>query len=96
MRRLKGEPSCYVNGDGAALILVYVDDLLMAGDSTSLDNLTSHIQQRALLKTIGSLTSATPLAFLGRQLTTDGESIHVGMSPNCIADVLKAEGLDKC
>ena len=89
LRRLKGEPNCYVTGDGTALILVYVDVLLTTGEPTTLNKLTTNVQQRALLKTVGTLTTSTPLAFLGRQLTTGGEAINIGVPTTYITDILK-------
>ena len=53
--RLKSEPNVYTNASRDCYIMVYVDDLLVLGDKTTVDSIFEAIQKQVLLKHIGYL-----------------------------------------
>ena len=51
--RLKLDPNVYTNATRDRYIMVYVDDLLVLGDKTTVNSIFEAIQKQVLLKRIG-------------------------------------------
>ena len=68
--RLKSEPNVYTNATRDCYIMVYVDDLLVLGDKTTVDSTFEAIQKQVLLKHIGYLEPGKPQKFLEETSTT--------------------------
>ena len=66
--RLKSEANVYTNATCDCYIMVYVDDLLVLGEKTTVDSIFKAIQKQVLLKHIGHLEPGQPQQFLGRNI----------------------------
>ena len=77
--RLKSEPNVYTNATRDCYIMVYVDDLLVLGNKTTVDSTFEAIQKQVLLKHIGYLEPGKPQQFLGRNIDHFGNYCNLGL-----------------
>ena len=84
--RLKSE-HCY--------IMVYVDDLLVLGDKTTVDSIFEAIQKQVLLKHIGYL-AGKPQQFLGRNNDHFGNYCSLGLKDSYIDNMIEESGMANC
>ena len=97
MTRLKSEPNVYKTSNGAAYILVYVDDSLFIGQDNIVNDLFSAIQKQLLLRPTGELTMEQTISFLGRDITNKGD--HLRNQPKQRipqATMLEEAGMTNC
>ena len=73
MTRLKSEPSVYKTSNGAAYILVYVDDVLFIGQDNIVNGLFSAIQKQLMSRPTGELSMEQTMSFLRRDITNKGD-----------------------
>ena len=76
--RLKSEPNVYTSATRDCYI-IYVDDLLVLGDKTTVDSTFEAIQKQVLLKHIGYLEPDKPQQFLGRNIDHFGNYCNLGL-----------------
>ena len=94
MTRLKSEPNVYKTSNGAAYILVYVDDLLFIGQDNIVNDLFSAIQKQLLLRPTGELTMEQTISFPGRDITNKGDHYEISLSKGYTATMLDVDTLN--
>ena len=94
--RLKSEPNVYTNATRDCYIMVYVDDLLVLGDKTTVDSTFEAIQKQVLLKHIGYLEPGKPQQFLGRNIDHFGNYCNLGLKDSCIDNMIEESGMNNC
>ena len=75
---VEGEKLIYTTAARDCYIMVYVDDLLVHGDKTTVDSTFGAIQKQVLLKHIGYLEPGKPQQFPGRNIGTSATTAPVG------------------
>ena len=95
-KRLKSEPNVYTSPTRNCYIMVYVDDLLVLGDPTTVNKAFAAIQQRVLLKHIGYIEPQQPQQFLGRIIEHNGDHITIGLADPYINNIIEEASLKNC
>ena len=96
MTRLKSEPNVYKTSNGAADILVYVDDLLFIGQDNIVNELFAAIQKQLMLRPTGELAMEQTISFLGRDITNKGDHYEISLSKEYTATTLEEAGMTTC
>ena len=91
--RMKTDPNLYHNTTTGSYVLAYVDDLLFLGPEATNNSAVKAIQSKLLLKVTGTLTPDTPINFLGRRITHNGDSIALQMDPTYIDKILEEHNM---
>ena len=94
--RLKSEPNIYTNATRDCYIMVYVDDLLVLGDKTTVDSMFEAIQKQVVLKHIGHLEPGKPQQFLGRNVDDFGNYCNLGLQDSYIDNMIEQTGMTNC
>ena len=76
--------------------MVYVDDLLVLGDKTTVDSTFEAIQKQVLLKHIGYLEPGKPQQFLGRNIDRCGNYCNLGLKDSYIDNMIEESGVNNC
>eukprot|EP00971_Amphidinium_carterae_P256365 5090345-Amphidinium_carterae.1 len=97
LTRLKSDTCVFANRQSTIHVMLYVDDLLVVGGSTSAPQFLQQFQQHLELKHTSQLTTTTPLEFLGKtvELQHDG-TIQLSFAPQYHHKILKTYNMDKC
>ena len=96
MTRLKSEPNVYKTRNGAAYILVYVDDLLFIGQDNIVNDLFSAIQKQLMLRPTGELSMEQTISVLRRDITNKGDHYEISLSKEYTATMLEEAGMTTC
>ena len=94
--RLKSEPSVFTNSTRDCYVMVYVEDLLVLGDKTTVDSIFEAIQKQVLLKRIGYLEPGKPQQFLGRNIEHFGNYCTPGLQDSYINNTMEETGMTNC
>ena len=76
--------------------MVYVDDLLVLGDKTTVDSTFEAIQKQVLLKHIGYLEPGKSQQFLGRNIDHFGNYCNLGLKDSYIDNMIEESGMNNC
>eukprot|EP00438_Fugacium_kawagutii_P015960 Skav227097 [mRNA] locus=scaffold199:26190:27674:+ [translate_table: standard] len=94
LQRSVTEPNIYYTPTRDCYILVYVDDLLFAGEEPTVNRLFKAIQQHLLLRPTGKLDIGNTVTFLGRNITNRGDHYEVCLADNYTTTLLEEMGLN--
>ena len=96
VRALKPEPNVYTNATRDCYIMVYVGDLLVLGDKTTVDSIFKATQKQMLLKRIGYLAPGKPQEFLGRNIERFSNCCAPGLQDSYINNMTEETGMTNC
>ena len=76
-----------------ALIIIYVDDILLLGEEATIRGIAETIQQVWRTSELAFLTPTTPLRFLGMELEVDDAGVIYVNQRGYIEEILRAHGV---
>ena len=78
--RGKNEPCVYYHATLDLVVIVYVDDLLIDGDETSIKWFYAKLSDTYKCGELDWLTPKTPIDYLGLEISMDEQRLYISMS----------------
>ena len=96
LQRSTAEPNIFMTPTRDCYLPVCVEDLLFLGEKQVVDKLFTAIQQQLLLRPTGTLGPGNTVSFLGRNITTNGDSYDISLSQDYVANILEENNMLNC